>query len=461
VSSLRTALSILESAGKIRRISTQVSPIHELASVSRFAQLDPAMADDVLIFEDVEGSKMRVLANLFHRRENVALAMGMEVSELLPRGVEAIDRPIEPELVSSGPCQEVVLRGSDIDLTALGICHNSEQDGGRFITAGVHITRNPVTGVRNVGIQRNHVHGRDLLGIWMAPTHMRAHYEAAEARGQSLPVAIVIGAHPAILIASQFRTGFDQDEMRFAGGLLREPVPLVRCLTNDLEVPAEAEIVIEGEVLAGERHVEGPFGEFTRQYGITRPLPVVKVNAITHRKDAIYQNVLSGKSPEHPIIGALGREPSLFHAVRASVPNVSGVHMPIGSGANMHAWISIRKTAEGEAQKAAFAAFAHQDLVKHVIVVDDDIDIFDPADVDYALATRVKADRDIFIIPRVKTVVLDPAADEYAVGKGTVAKMIIDATKPLDAPSGSFTMADVPAEMLERIRNERERYFGN
>lgn len=458
--SLRTALSRLESAGRVRHITASVSPIHELASVSRFAQLDPDMANDVLMFENVEGSALRVLANLFHKRENVALAMGMEVSELLPRGVEAIDRPIDPELVQSAPCQEVVLEGADVDLESLGICHNSEQDGGRFITAGVHITRNPVTGVRNVGIQRNHLHERDLLGIWMAPTHMRAHYEAAEARGESLPVAIVVGVHPAILIASQFRTGFDQDEMRFAGGFLREPIPMVRCVTSDLEVPAEAEIVIEGEVLAVERHVEGPFGEFTRQYGITRPLPIIKVNAITHRTDAIYQNVLSGKSPEHPIIGALGREPSLFHAVRASVPNVTAVHMPIGSGANMHAWISIRKTAEGEAQKAAFAAFAHQDLVKHVIVVDDDIDIFDPADMDYALATRMKADRDIFIIPRVKTVVLDPAADEYAVGKGTVSKMIVDATKPLDAPSGSFTMADVPAEMLKRVADERQRYFG-
>src|SRR5215217_3497194 len=204
--SLRAALSLLESAGRVRRISTPVSPVHELASVSRFAQLDPEMANDVLIFENVQGSKLRVLANLFHKRENVALAMGMEAGDLLPRGVEAIDRPSDPELVQTGPCQEVVLCGEDIDLEALGICHNSEQDGGRFITAGVHITRNPVTGVRNVGIQRNEVHAPDLLGIWMAPTHMRAHFEAAEARGESLPVAIVIGVHPAVLIASQFRT---------------------------------------------------------------------------------------------------------------------------------------------------------------------------------------------------------------------------------------------------------------
>src|SRR5215208_1554737 len=248
---LRTALCRLESAGRIRHIKTSVSPIHELASVSRFTQLDPVMANDVLIFENVEGSALKTLANLFHKRENVALSMGMELNELLPRGVEAIDRPIDPEPVQEAPCQEVVLRGEDIDLEKLGICQNSEQDGGRFITAGVHITRNPATGVRNVGIQRNHVHARDMLGIWMAPTHMRAHYEAAEARGESLPVAIVIGVHPAVLIASQFRTGFDQDEMRFAGGFLREPIPMVRCVSSDLEVPADAEIVIEGEVLAG------------------------------------------------------------------------------------------------------------------------------------------------------------------------------------------------------------------
>ena len=294
----------------------------------------------------------------------------------------------------------------------------------------------------------------------MAPTHMRRHYDLHEARGEGLPVAIVIGAHPAVLIASQFRLGFDEDELPAAGGLIGEPIELVRCVTCDLEVPAHAEIVIEGEIPPGERHPEGPFGEYTRQYGIERPLPVVKVKAITRRRDAIYHNVLSAKSPEHPMIGALGREPSLFRAVRSSVPNLVDVHMSLGSGANPHAIISIRKTAEGEAQKAAFAAFAHQDLVKHVFVVDDDIDIRDPAEVDYALATRFKADRDVFIIPRVRGNPLDPGADEYDVGKATVAKMIVDATKPLNAPVGSYTMAEVPAEALERVRRERERYFG-
>ncbi len=457
---LRSALNRLEAAGRVRHITEPVNPVFELASISRYAQLEPALQGDVLLFEQVVGAQTRVLANLFARRETVALAMGMEPGELLQRGVAALEHPLPPVRVEHAPCQEVVERAPDVYLETLGICQNSERDGGRYITAGVHITCNPETGIQNVGLQRNQVHGPDLLGIWMAPTHMRQHYVAGVQKGRGLPVAIVIGAHPAVLIASQFRTGFDEDELPAAGGLLGEPIEVTRCITNDLEVPAHAEIVIEGEVLPTELHPEGPFGEFTRQYGVTRPLPVVKVSAITRRRDAIYHNVLSGKSPEHPTLGALGREPSLFRAVRSALPTVIAVHMPIGSGANMHAWIAIRKTSEGDAQKAAFAAFAHQDLIKHVVVVDDDIDITDPADIDYALATRVQADRDIYIIPRVRAVVLDPAAEEYAVGKGTVAKMIIDATKPDGAPSDRYVMADVPPAMLDEVHTNRARYFG-
>ncbi len=458
---LRSALARLDAAGRVRHITVPVNSVFELASISRYAQLDPALQNDVLLFEDVQGSHNRVLANLFASRETAAIAMGMEPNELLRRGVAALEHPLAPIRVENAPCQEIVERAPDLSLETLGICQNSERDGGRYITAGVHITRNPETGIQNVGLQRNQLHGPDTLGIWMAPTHMRQHYTSGVEKGHGLPVAIVVGLHPAVLVASQFRTGFDEDELPAAGGLLGEPVEVVRCITSDLEVPANAEIVIEGEVLPAERHPEGPFGEFTRQYGVTRSLPVVKVKAITRRRDAIYHNVLSGKSPEHPTLGALGREPSLFRAVRSALPTVVAVHMPIGSGANMHAWISIRKTSEGDAQKAAFAAFAHQDLIKHVIVVDADIDITDPADIDYALATRVQADRDIFIIPRVRAVVLDPAAEEYAVGKGTVAKMIVDATKPDGAPSDRYVMADVPQQMLGEIHANRARYFGD
>src|SRR5262249_39955990 len=287
---------------------------------------------------------------------------------------------------------------------------------------------------------------------------MFQHYRMAEAEVRALPVAIVVGVHPALLVASQMRLAFDEDELAAAGALLGAPVELVRCRTVPLEVPADAEVVIEGEVLPHERRREGPFGEFARLYGAPRDLPVVRVRAITHRRDAIWQNLIAATIPENAVLGAAGREPSLFKTVRSAVPTVTAVHMPTGSGANFHAIIALRKQVEGEAQKAAFAAFAHQDLIKHVFVVDDDIDIYDPEDVDYALATRFQADRDLYVIPRVKGNPLDPAADEYETGRATVTKMIVDATRPLDAPPERYRFAEVPQDVMARIERDWARY---
>jgi 2,5-furandicarboxylate decarboxylase 1 len=289
---------------------------------------------------------------------------------------------------------------------------------------------------------------------------MFQHYLQMEARDQPLPVAIAVGVHPALMVASQMRIAFDEDEMAAAGGLVGGPVELVRCRTVPLEVPAHSEVVIEGEVLPHERRREGPFGEFARLYGPPRDLPVIRVTAITHRHGAIWQNLIAATIPENAVIGAVGREPALFKTVRSAVPTVTAVHMPTGSGANFHAIIALRKQGEGEPQKAAFAAFAHQDLIKHVFVVDDDIDVYDPAEVDYALATRFQADRDLYVIPRVKGNALDPAADEYATGRATVTKLIVDATKPLTASPEHYRFAAVPADVMARIDRDWARYVG-
>jgi 2,5-furandicarboxylate decarboxylase 1 len=289
---------------------------------------------------------------------------------------------------------------------------------------------------------------------------MWQHYLLAEAEEQPLPVAIVVGMHPALLVASQLRVGLDEDELPAAGGLLGAPVELVRCRTIPLEVPAHAEVVIEGEVLPKVRRREGPFGEFARLYGSARDLPVVRVTAITHRRDAIWQNVIAATIPENAVLGAVGREPALFKSVRAAVPNVTAVHMPTAAGANFHAVIALQKRAEGEPHKAAFAAFASQDLLKHVFVVDDDIDVYDPGDVEYALATRFQAGRDLYTIERVKGNALDPAADEYAPGRAIVTKMIVDATKPLAAPPDRYRFAEVPKVVMARIEQNWARYVG-
>jgi len=458
VEDLREVLARFESAGRLARVRVPVDPRFELAGICTRAHRDPRLRDRVLLFEQVRGAELPVVANLFNTREKVAFALGVAESELLAVGVRALERPRPPVEVAAGPCQEVVREPPD--LRVLPLCTNSELDGGPYVTAGLHVTANPETGARNVGVQRNMYHAPDRLGIWMAPTHMFQHYRLAEEHGAPLPVAIAVGVHPALLVASQFRLAFDEDELAAAGGLLGAPVELVRCRTVPLHVPAAAEVVIEGEVLPQVREREGPFGEFARLYGQARDLPVVRVKAITHRRDALWHNVIAATVPENAVIGSVGREPALFRAVRAAVPTVTAVHMPIGSGANFHALIALRKTVEGEPQKAAFAAFAHQDLIKHVVVVDDDIDIYDLSDVDYALATRFRADRDLYIIPRVKGNPLDPAADEYATGRATVAKLIVDATKPLAAPPEHYRFAQVPAEVMARIAQDWPRYFG-
>jgi 2,5-furandicarboxylate decarboxylase 1 len=411
----------------------------------------------VLLFENVDGSDLRVVGNLCDTREKIAFALGTEATGLLQRGVRALECPIPPLLVDDAPCQEVMLDVAD--LHRLPLCTNSEFDGGSYVTAGLHISRNPATGVRNVGVQRNMLHEPDLLGIWMAPTHLLQHYLTAEAKGEPLPIAIAVGVHPALMVASQMRLGFDEDELGAAGGLLGEPVELASCRTVPLEVPAHAEVIIEGEILPHERRREGPFGEFARLYGAPRDLPVVRVTAITHRRDAIWHNIIAATIPENAIVGAAGREPALFKAVRSAVPTVTSVYMPAGGGGNFQAIIAMQKRFEGEPHKAAFAAFAHQDLIKQVTVVDDDIYIFDADDVAYALSTRFDPSSDLILIPGVKGNPLDPVAEEYAPGRATVTKMIMDATRSLTAPADRYRAAQVPADVAATVEKEWRRYL--
>jgi len=440
----------------LQRITAPVASRFELAGICTYVHRKPDLRQRVLLFENVEGSEIGVVGNLCDTRGKIALALNVEPERLLQRGIEALEHPIAPVIIENAPCQEVVLEPPD--LRALPLCTNSELDGGPYVTAGLHISRNPSTGVRNVGVQRNQYHEPDLLGIWMAPTHLFQHYLMAEAKDEALPIAIAVGVHPALLVASQMRLGFDEDELGAAGGLLGAPVELVRCRTVPLEVPAHAEVIIEGQILPSERRREGPFGEFAGLYGTPRDLPVVRVTAITHRRGAIWHNVIAATIPENAVLGAVGREPALYKAVRSAVPNVTSVHMPAGGGGNFQAIIALQKRFEGEAHKAAFAAFAHQDLIKQVVVVDDDIDIFNGNHVAYALSTRFEPTHDMVLIPGVKGNPLDPTSEEYGLGRATVTKMIVDATKPLSAPN-RYLPAEVPADVMAKIEANWSRYL--
>ncbi|MPZ52835.1 MAG: UbiD family decarboxylase [Acidimicrobiia bacterium] len=452
----RAILEHFENVGRLARIKVEVDPIFEIAAVCRHMEQAPDWGQHVVLFENVKGSEFPIVGNLCDTRDKLAFAMGTSTRESVNRILDAMTRPIPVQLVDEAPCHEVVI--TEPDLGVLPIPTMSEFDGGPYISAGLHLTSNPLTGVRNAGIQRNQVHDSDLLGIYMAPTHMLQHYLAAKEAGSPLPVAIALGVHPSLLVSSQLRLPFDTDELAVAGSLMGEAVRMVPCVTIDAEAPADAEVVIEGEVLHDTTRLEGPFGEFARLYGPERELPVVKVRAITHRRDALYHNVMSASSPENVTLGAVGREPSLLSALRSSVPTVRAVRITIGGGANFHAIVAMQKNFEGEPQKVGFAAFAAQDLLKHVYVVDEDIDIFDDEEVHYALATRMDPARDMHVIENVKGNPLDPVSVEYGPGRAVVNKMIMDATVRIGSEV-KYRRAEVPAEVMERVGQDFDRYL--
>lgn len=440
--SLRAALASYEAKGDLIRIGKPVDWNFEAAAYLWKYRHGPAV-----VFDHIEGYEVPIVGNLLNRREKLGHAFGLEEREVQPFLVEALDRPIPPEIVSDGACQEVVTERPDIcrDLPVPVI---SEHDGGRYISAGVFIAKHPDSGRRNVSICRIQVLGPDRIACYMAPTHLYGFLQRYRELGRKMEVAIVVGNHPAIMVASQMLV--PDDELDIAGGMFREPVRLVRCKTVDLEVPAEAEIVLEGVIDPDETHMEGPFGEFPGTYSPARNNPLVRINAMTTRERPMFQMIVGSNHPEHLWTGAIAREATLFRSVRAVVPTVKGVSLTEGGVCRFHAVIAIGKRTEGEGKLAALAAMASQDLLKHITVVDDDIDYFDATEVEWAIATRMRAAKDVQVIHDVKSNPVDPMAVDR-----TISKLIIDATLRMDERDGAYGQrAGVPAAVLRRVMAE-------
>src|SRR6201990_1972602 len=258
--------------------------------------------------------------------------------------------------------------------------------------------------------------------------------------GVAFEAAIVVGVDPLTLLASQAIAPIDTDELEIAGALHRRPLAVVKCLTSQLRVPAEAEIVIEGRFLPGVREAEGPFGEFPQYYGERAERHVMEIDAVTHRKDAIFHTIVGG-GLEHLLLGAIPREATLLAHLQRSFPNVRDVHLSRGGACRYHLYVQIRKRQEGEAKNIMLGAFAGHYDVKHVIVVDEDVDIHNATEVEWAVATRFQADRDLVVVPESQGSKLDPSTRD-----GVGAKMGLDATKPLAADEMKFKRIRVPGE---------------
>jgi 2,5-furandicarboxylate decarboxylase 1 len=439
VRGLRDWLDHLAARDRLSIVKPNVDLRFELAAYAK--RLDGRRAT---LFPKPGGHRVPVVSGLVSDRGWIAEAMGVEPSELLTRFQEAALDPLPWREVRAAPAQEVVHR--DVDLARLlPLPVHNEHDSGAYITAGLLIARNPQTGRQNVSIHRCQLSGPDRLGVLLLPRHTHMFFELAERKREPLPVAIVIGIDPLTLLASQAIVPLDADELEIAGALHRRPLPVVKCVTSDLRVPAEAEIVVEGRLLPDVREPEGPFGEFPQYYGERAARHVIEVDAVTQRRDAIFHTIVGG-GLEHILLGAIPREATLLAHLRRSFPNVLDVHLSLGGVGRYHLYVRIRKRQEGEAKNIMLGAFAGHYDVKQVTVVDEDVDIHDPAQVEWAVATRFQADQDLVIVPNSQGSKLDPSTRD-----GVGAKMGLDATKPLDAPEMKFKRIRVPGEEAIRV----------
>ncbi len=443
---LRAFLAALERdcPEQVLRIREPVDPVYEATAVVMEAERLPSCP--VVHFEQVGTSAFPVVVNVLATRGRLARGLGVDEAELATAFGERITRLIEPRLCPDAPFEANVLLGDAVDVGILPALTHFEQDGGPYITGGHVVARDPYTGVETIGYHRIMVKGPRRLGISLhSRRRLFEYFRRAEEQQRPLEVAVVLGVPPAVSLGSIAFPPPDVGKFAIIGGLLGEPLELARCRTVDLAVPRWAEIVIEGHILPGVREKEGPFGEFTG-YASTRGTENVLVpTAIQYRDAAIYQSHNAGLSLEHCMFLAFPREVMLTQLLRRTIPNLKAVRVPIRSGCgSFHVYVSIRKTAEGQAKQAIMTVLGADHYFKHVIVVDDDIDIFNDEEVLWAVATRVQADKDLVIASGGMGTLLDPSSPD-----GTSAKLGIDATRPLGPFAARLTL---PEAAIARAR---------
>jgi 2,5-furandicarboxylate decarboxylase 1 len=418
---LRSFLDLIKRtrANELAIVSREVDPAYELTAVVVKLEQE-AKRRPVMVFERVKGTAFPVLTNLHASRSRLAAAMGSKPEAMLQTYLAAMEKPLPPKTVAAGPVKEVVLRGDRLDLRALPQIVHHEGDAGAYLTAAISFAKDPTRETWNCAYNRLMILDRDRTSIHLTTgKHLWEFQRIAEARGEPLPVAFAVGVHPAIALGALAIGSIDEDERGIMGALLGEPLELVRCETSDVLVPAHAEMVIEAEILPKARVPEGPFGEFTGYSLGQRDREIVQVKAITHRAGAYFHDIAVAHL-DHMLLSTIPMEANLFRAVRAMVPSVKAVRVP----APFTCYVSIEQRAPGQAKNALLAALGADLYMKRVVVVDQDVDVFDDRQVTWAIATRCQPDRDVMIVTHARGSDLDPSARE----DGYTAKWGVDAT---------------------------------
>ena len=452
---LREFIQLLDNEGELAHVRVPVDLNQELGAVcvKSLRARGPA-----LLFERPGGKEIPIFINALATRKRYALAMQCKQEEIHREWNRRVSHPLPPALVETGPCQEIILQGDDVNILDLPAPTLNRDDGGPYLTLCCHITRDPTTGVRNVGIYRNEVHDRRTLGILSGP-YTNFMLQQRKAGNDTFPVAIAIGVDPRLVMAASCPFPFGTDEMAMAGALRGKAFEVVQCKTVPLQVPADAEVVLEGYYRPDEKREEGPFGEFTGHYGgLKMPRPTIHLTALTRRKEPILHLAYQGAPPhETDVLTAIGKESEILRSI--SLAGVKAVHLTEGGCGVLHVVVSIEKLFEGYGKMVGLAIFGQPSgrHIKQVTVVDDDIDPTDPVAVEWAVATRVQPHRDIEIMDGLTGIFLDPSLPkEEQEGPARTSKMLVDATR-YDAKN--FAPVCLPArDVSAMVEKEWERY---
>ena len=425
---LREFLKVLEEEHELQKIKVEVDPKHELGAICKIHNERPN--SPALLFESVKGHKIPVVGQLLASDRRVALALGLSQENVFNETVQRASNPIAPKLVSKGASQDVISEGADVDLTKLPLCTNNPRDGGPYITAGHVIIKDSEYGM-NLSIYRMMLVSKNEVTLRFTPGHDGYDFmKNAEKRGQKkFEVAVCIGVPPALYVASQFEPRIGVYELDIAGGLVGEPVDVVKCRTVDLEVPALAEIVLEGELtIPAKTGDEGPFGEFCGY--TTAQVPnerIMTVKAVTHRKNPVYHNIWLGKPPhEHLYVDALTYAVAAYQELKPAYPALKKAYAPPwGVSIVLLLQLEKRLMRPGIVDNILAASlYTRSGKWKHVFVLDEDIVLEDPNEVLWALTTRFQPATDMFIIPRGITSSLEPSATV----DGLTSKLMLDLT---------------------------------
>ena len=437
---LRSFILDLDETGEIVKIEEELSPSFEIAAALRY--LD-RRNDKAILFSQVKGYTIPIVGNLFQSYRSIATALGIKESQkVIDEYWKRSSTRIKPEIQKSGPVKEVTLKG-DIDiLNVMPVLTHHEKDAGPYFSSAVTIARDPQTGIRGMGIHRIQVKGKNKIGIFLGTPPLSRFLSLSDAKGTPLEIAIVIGMDPLTFLASITYAPEGIDKFDLAGGLRGKPVELVKGETIDIEVPRYAEFVMEGKILPGVRETEGPFGESGGAY-LTVKNPVAHIHCVYHKKQPIY-HALMPFNRENGIITNLVWEATQLDNIQRSIPAIKKVHF-WGSVGEI-AVVQIEKNADDDGPRIIKDLFNVLTRAKGIIVVDTDIDVQDPYDVEWAVFTRFQVDRDLLTTAGVPGSVLDPSADG-----GLTSKWGVDATKPLKE-AGKYERIAPPTWAMEKVK---------